>query len=112
MTRFTTLLALSFTALLGLGACDDSTGITAEQIACPTPQTLTYANFGEQVISDNCLECHATRERPHLTSQAEILAAADEIIDQAVYHSTMPEDLSMSDDLRIKLGQWLCCGAP
>ena len=99
-------------AFLTLAACGDSTGITAEQIACPTPQTLTYANFGQQVITDYCLECHATRERPHLTSQAEIQAAADEIITEAVFHSSMPEDASMTDELRIQLGQWLQCGAP
>lgn len=110
MTR----LAVSCAALVltVLAACDDSTGITSAEIACPTTQTLTYANFGEQVISDNCLECHATRERPLLATQAQVQAAADEIISEAVFHSAMPEDGSMSDELRTQLGQWLSCGAP
>jgi len=99
-------------AALALAACDDSTGITAEQIACPTDQTLTYANFGQQVINDNCLECHQTRERPHLGTQAEVQAAAQSIISEAVYHSAMPENIDMSNEMRIQLGQWLSCGAP
>lgn len=99
-------------ALIALAACDDSTGITAEQIACPTTQTLTYANFGQQVINDNCLQCHAGRERPTLSTQAQVQAQRNSIIDEAVYHSSMPEDGSMTDELRIQLGQWLTCGAP
>jgi hypothetical protein len=47
MSRLASLCAL---ALLSLAACDDSTGIVAADIACPTPQTLTYANYGQAVI--------------------------------------------------------------
>ena len=99
-------------ALIAVTGCDDSTGITAAEIACPTPSTLTYANFGAAVINDNCLECHATRERPLLKTQAQVQAAANQIIDAAVYHSGMPEGAGMSNELRIQLGQWLTCGAP
>ena len=33
-------------------------------------------------------------------------------IEEAVYHSAMPEDGSMTNAERIQLGQWLSCGAP
>jgi len=101
-------------ALLSLAvtACDDSTGITAADIACPTTQTLTYANFGQATMDTYCNSCHATRESPHFATQAQIQSHADEIIDEAVFHSGMPEDKDMSNELRIQLGQWLTCGAP
>lgn len=108
-------LAISLTAVLTvltLAACDDSTGITAAEIACPTDQTLTYANFGKAVLDANCNSCHESRERPHLATQAQVQAAAQDIIQEAVFHTAMPEDADMTNELRIQLGQWLSCGAP
>ena len=98
---------------VALVACDDATGITAAQIACPDPQTLTYANFGGQFMTDHCTECHKRGdERPYLTTQAEVQAATSDVIEMAVYRSAMPEDSDLSNDVRIQLGQWLTCGAP
>ncbi len=97
---------------LAVAACDDSTGITAAEIACPTTQTLTYANFGQATMDTWCNSCHATRESPHLATQAQIQSHAAQVIDEAVYHSGMPEDKDMPNELRIQLGQWLSCGAP
>lgn len=111
MYRHAAFALIAFTALV-LSACDDSTGITAEEIACPTTPTLTYANFGAAVIEANCLECHASRERPHLNTQAEVGAESASIIAAAVYHSSMPDGGAMTNELRIQLGQWLTCGAP
>lgn len=105
-------LVLALALAAPLAACDDSTGITAADIACPTTQTLTYANFGQAMIQTKCLDCHTTRERPYLDTQARVMANANKIIDEAVYHSAMPEDGSMTNDERIQLGQWLTCGAP
>ncbi len=107
-------LSLAFAAatLIVATGCTDSTGITAAEIACPTASTLTYANFGQQVINDNCLECHANRERPTLSSQAQVKAVANQIIDAAVYPAGMPAGADMSVELRTQLGQWLSCGAP
>lgn len=109
MSRLASLCAL---ALLSLAACDDSTGIVAADIACPTPQTLTYANYGQAVIETECLDCHATKERPFLDTQARVQQNATKIIEATVYHSAMPEDGSMTNAERIQLGQWLSCGAP
>ncbi|HVV86892.1 MAG TPA: hypothetical protein VHE35_27830 [Kofleriaceae bacterium] len=103
---------LATVAVAGLAGCTNSTGITEQQIACPTDSTLTYASFGQQVISDNCLSCHESRERPRLSTQAEVQANANSIIDEAVFSSSMPQDSNMADDVRIQLGQWLRCGAP
>ena len=111
MSRFAVLLTTALAAL-ALAACDDSTGITAEEIACPTGSTLTYANYGQQVINDYCLSCHDTRESPRLGTQAQVQANANRIIEEAVYHSSMPEDRDMTNEQRIQLGQWLTCGAP
>lgn len=108
--RVATLLALSLVALLA--ACDDSTGLTATDIACPTPQTLTYANFGAAMIETKCLDCHKTKERPYLDTQVRVQQNATKVIDAAVYHSGMPADGSMTLDERTQLGQWLTCGAP
>ena len=105
------ILGLAFA--LSLAACDDSTGITAEEIACPDPQTLTYANYGAQFMSDHCTECHKSGdERPYLDTQARVQAAANQVIAEAVYHSAMPEDGSLTNAQRVELGQWLTCGAP
>lgn len=98
--------------LLAVAACDTSTGITAAEIACPTTQTLTYANFGEPLIAEQCLECHTTKERPYLDTQARVQAAISDILSEAVYSSSMPEDGGMTDEERTLLGQWLMCGAP
>lgn len=97
---------------LGLAACSDSsTGITEQDIACPTDSTLTYANYGQAAITTWCLDCH-NRERPVLSTQAQVKAATSQIISEAVFSSAMPEDKDMSLDERKKLGQWLRCGAP
>ena len=70
-SRLATSLALAL--LSSLAACDDSTGIVAADIACPTPQTLTYANYGQAVIAAECLDCHTTKERPFLDTQARVV---------------------------------------
>ena len=86
-----------------------STGITSSQITCDS--SLTYANFGESFMQTNCLSCHASKENPHLSTQGEVQANASKILDQAVYTDTMPQDSSMANADRVKLGQWLSCGA-
>ena len=101
--------ALASLALaLGLVACSDSsTGITEQDIACPSDSTLTYANYGQAAISTWCLSCHS-----NFSTQAKVKASANQIISEAVFSSAMPEDKDMSNDERTKLGQWLRCGAP
>lgn len=97
-------LLVLFAALSGCKTVRD-TGITA---TCDT--TLTYANFGEAFISDNCLDCHASKERPTLSTQAEVQQNASKILDEAVYTTSMPDDADLSDADRQQLGNWLACG--
>lgn len=97
---------------LALSACTStsSTGITSSDLTCDS--SLTYASFGSDFIATNCLSCHASKENPRLSTQTEVRANASRILDQAVYSDAMPQDSSMANADRIKLGQWLACGAP
>ncbi len=89
-----------------------STGITAADLTCPADSTLTYANFGAAFLSDNCLSCHTSKERPVLTTQAAVQANKATIIDVAVTSSRMPAQGSIAIEERQLLGEWLTCGAP
>ncbi len=89
-----------------------SSGITAAELSCPPDSTLTYENFGKSFFADNCLSCHATRDRPTLTSAANIVANKQSIISAAVLSTKMPQRTSLSTDERSLLGEWLTCGAP
>lgn len=106
-------LGMKLLCCLLLTACTsaaESTGIS--EVSCPTDSTLTYDNFGSAFFTDNCLSCHASRERPTLSTQAQILANKSSILQEAVYTTAMPEDASMDLSERELLGEWLACGAP
>jgi hypothetical protein len=103
-------------AIALLAAACTSSG-TPTQSTCPTDSTLTYVNFGQSFLASNCLECHTTRDRPVLTTQADVLANLTLIDEQAAAgpaatNTNMPQDASMSVDERTLLGEWLACGAP
>lgn len=104
-----------FAAILcfALAACTSgatSTGI--DPITCPTSSTLTYANFGSAFMTNNCLQCHTSKDSPTLTSQGQIKVNATRILDAAVYTDAMPKDSNMANAERQMLGEWLACGAP
>lgn len=101
-------IALALTACTTTGS--SSTGI--DPVSCPTGSTLTYANFGEALLSSACLTCHTSRERPRLTTQALVQANAPMILDVAVYTDAMPQDGTLTIAQRRQLGEWLACGAP
>jgi uncharacterized membrane protein len=120
------------------GGCDDDAGpdhdhdgtaIGPESGAtCPDNSTLSYDNFGKDFMSKYCLRCHSTK----VTGAARMMAPADhnfdtlaeiallaEHIDQyaaagpASTNVKMPKnDPKPSMDDRMKLGEWLACGAP
>ena len=97
-------------ALVSACSSANSTGIAP--VSCPPAgTTLTYANFGEELIANHCIDCH-DRESPVLTTQAAILQHASQILDEAVYTDAMPEDRGMPLMERERLGEWLACGAP
>jgi hypothetical protein len=84
---------------------------------CPSASTLTYDNFGKAFIANHCLECHASRESPQLTTLEEIQGNL-EVIDRAAAsgpkgtNDYMPQDEDVATAERQKLGEWLACGAP
>jgi hypothetical protein len=95
-------------------ACSGANSTGIEPVSCPpTGTTLTYLNFGEDMIATNCANagCH-DRKAPQLTTQAAIIANKDAILDEAVYTDAMPENHDMLLEDRRKLGEWLACGAP
>lgn len=101
-----------FAVCVLLAACTtgSSTGITSESLTCDP--SLTYANFGSDFFTTNCLSCHATKERPQLTTQSAIQTNKAAILQQAVYTTAMPQDADLTTDERKLLGAWLACGAP
>jgi len=94
--------------VLGCGA--QSTGITEADLTCDS--SLTYANFGEAFISTNCGSCHAGKQNPNLSTQAAVKSNSNDILQEAVYTTAMPDGADLSNEERTMLGQWLTCGAP
>ena len=92
----------------------DPTGST-----CPDDSTLTYESFGQTFFATNCLRCHgpAGPESPKFGTVEQIRANSDEIDRKAAagpdsVNTIMPEDGSVAEAERRKLGEWLACGAP
>jgi uncharacterized membrane protein len=102
------ILAILVTACTG----SSSTGITASDITCPPDSTLTYESFGSAFLSDNCLSCHTSRDRPVLTTRAAVVVNSNKILDAAVMTTQMPADNSIALEERQLLGEWIACGAP
>lgn len=97
-----------------LAACSGASSTGIEEVSCPPEgTTLTYVNFGEELIANHCSTsgCH-DHKSPVLTTQAAIQANAPAILDEAVYTDAMPENHDMLLQDRERLGEWLACGAP
>jgi len=110
--------ALLLLVAAGLAACGsglgDPTGST-----CPTGSTLTYANFGQAFMQNNCLACHSASgpESPKFDTLAEIRDKSGDIDRAAAagpkaVNTYMPDGRSVDEAERRKLGEWLACGAP
>jgi len=99
-------------ALTGCGGLGDDTGST-----CPTDSMLTYENFGQPLLAENC-SCHVSGgQSPSFDTLAHIQANAGDIDKAAAagpdaVNDFMPEDKSMPEATRRQLGEWLACGAP
>jgi hypothetical protein len=94
------------------GCAANSTGVDSASITCPPDSTLTYENFGQPLVVDHCLSCHATSQRPALATQPEIQSNRQAILKVAVETTQMPKGSAMGLDERQLLGEWLACGAP
>ena len=106
MLRMAAVLALVTACTSGGGT---STGI--QDVTCPPNSNLTYANFGADLISTECMSCH-NKKSPNLGTLANIQSHADDILGAAVYTDTMPQGGGMTVEARQALGEWLACGAP
>lgn len=102
-------IATATAACYGLG---DDTGSV-----CPDDSTLTYENFGRALMAENC-SCHVSGdETPKFDTLDKIRANIGDIDKAAAagpnaVNTFMPDDKSMPKSERLKLGEWLACGAP
>lgn len=97
---------------LALGACTTAESTGLEPVSCPPNSTLTYQSFGATFMANNCLSCHSSKEKPALGTQSAIQQHLDDILQEAVYTTAMPQDSSMTLSERSQLGEWIACGAP
>jgi hypothetical protein len=101
-----------------VAACSSSNAsVGGTGSSCPPASTLTYANFGQAFITTNCGGCHFNKDRPTLSTQAEVQANVSAIDSSAAAgpngeNTRMPQSGSISTADRTKLGEWLACGAP
>jgi hypothetical protein len=96
---------------LVLGCGSSSVGPTGS--TCPKTSTLSYGNFGKAFMDSYCVGCHSK-----VASQSGIKADLAGIDDRAASgpngaNTSMPKSgASPSDAERVRLGEWLACGAP
>lgn len=106
-----TLIACTSSDPTGGSATVDAGEIAPDAAVACADSTLTYANFGQALVSSFCLRCHAGRDRPTLTTQAQVQANRARITAVAVTTTAMPRGATLSVSDRQKLGEWLRCGA-
>lgn len=120
-----------------IGACGEEEGDhhgnggavgPSTEALCPTPQMLTYDNFGRDFMSKYCLSCHSSavkgadrRGAPddHDFDDIDQIRGLKEHIDQkagsgpAATNTGMPRsEPRPTVDERKKLSEWLACNAP
>jgi uncharacterized membrane protein len=119
--------AAALLSLLGTGCGDDAPDDDPDAVpggAC-ADTTLTYTSFAKPFVSSYCASCHGGSVTGTsrlgapvddvFDTRAQIAAKADDIKAQVVVMKTMPfgnGTTKPSDAERVKLGQWLSCGAP
>lgn len=105
------MLRLALLASLAAACGDNATGIDTAALECPPNSGLTYDGYGQLVIEEHCMQCHANQS-PGLGSVVAIRAHRDEILQAAVATTAMPADGDLTLEERRTLGEWLACGAP
>ena len=114
----------------GGGCCSHDEGVLGPptEATCPTGSTLTYANFGQQFMTDYCTRCHsstlsgtARMGAPafhDFDTQLGVQQVADHIDETAgsgpaATNQGMPPDGAKPTlEERQKLAEWIACGAP
>lgn len=131
---FSLVIASAFAFAVGCSSSEDdhhgggaAVGVDTKA-ACPTPQTATYQNFGQQFMEKYCLRCHSAKVQGAARQGApgdHNFDTQDEVqgtrahIDQkagsgpASTNTDMPRnDPRPTLDERKKLAEWIACGAP
>lgn len=110
-------LALLVAGGVSVSACGDDPGV-ATGSTCPSDSALTYENFGQAFFQTNCLACHGSKgpESPKFDTVEQIRANKTAIDQEAAagpagVNTKMPEGSSVAEAERLKLGEWLACGA-
>jgi hypothetical protein len=113
-----TFLVWGLAALFAAGCGEEGPG-DASGSTCPSESSLTYENFGQAFMQTNCLVCHGKTgpESPKFDTVEQIRTSAGDIDKAAAagpngVNTFMPEDGSVAEAERRKLGEWLACGAP
>jgi uncharacterized membrane protein len=106
--------ALVLTVVACGGNSGEATGST-----CPADSTLTYTSFGQNFMQTHCVSCHNAGgpESPALSTLEQVRANLSEVdraaaAGPAATNTSMPEGSSITQEERLKLGEWLACGAP
>lgn len=114
-------------SLVGTGCGDDEPDDDDDDDASGgcADTTLTYTSFAKPFVSSYCASCHGASvtgtsrlgapAADVFDTRAQIVANAADIKEQVVVMKTMPfgnGTAKPSDAERVKLGQWLACGAP
>ena len=97
-------------------------GVLADRV-CPPDSFLSYANFGAGFMSQYCTGCHsvdvpmAQRHDAPLGVDFETLDKVREhmefiYVDAADFYDKMPPAGGPKVEDRMRLGEWLACGAP
>src|SRR5258706_12785444 len=92
MFKLLTLSCLVVTAC----ATNAPSGIAASDVRSPPDSTLTYVNFGEIFIADNCLSCHPSKARPDLSQLSVIQNNPQSLVRVAVTGTSMPKGSNMA----------------
>lgn len=90
---------------------------------CPEDSILTYENFGGPFMLNFCTGCHQSMLPADMRQDSPIEVNFDDIDDvrewsdriwarAADQNLTMPPVGPPSDEERMRLGEWLACGAP
>lgn len=122
--------AIVVTTSLMLG-CEDDHGHGAGKptgAVCPSPQTLTYQNFGMSFMDRYCQRCHASTVTGLARNGAPADHAFDELVDIRVFadhidlkagagpaatNTSMPPGAPTPTGAeRSQLSEWLACNAP
>ena len=124
MLRTRTVLVLALLASASCSSNDASSESQAKptRAECPSGSSLTYDGFGREFFQQYCLACHSstgTVSGGHAFDTVLEIREAGSHIDEyaaagpdATNRVMPPQAPRPSDEERLRLGEWIACGAP